>query len=109
MAKIVVDAGVKLAFNLPQQNINLGTMPSMDASFNMEDIDTYVAIILPIIFAAACLPFVVMRAAMMELDCFITRRKQLGENFDDLIVLEGFKHRPRVNNRRLYYNQSLAE
>ena len=60
-------------------------------------------------FAVACLPFVIMRAAMMELDCFITRRKQLGENFDDLIVLEGFKHRPRVNNRRLYYNQSLAE
>jgi len=119
-SKIVVDAGVKLAFNLPQQNINLGTMPSMDASFNMEDIDTYVAIILPIIFAAACLPFVVMRAAMMELDCFITRRKQLGDDFDDLVVLEGvhnrrkntrkhIHHQPMQNNRRFLQNQSLAE
>ena len=118
-SKITVNAGVNLALNLPQQNINLGTLPSMDASFNMEDIDTYVAIIAPIIFAAACLPFVVMRAAMMELDCFVTRRKQLGDDFDDLVVLEGVQNRRKTrkhiqpaglqNNRRFLQNQSLAE
>lgn len=108
-SKILINAGVQIGIDMPKSTINLGEMPSMDLSANLKDIDQIIAIIAPIMFAVACLPFVIMRAAMMELDCFITRRKQLGENFDDLIVLEGFKHRPRVNNRRLYYNQSLAE
>ncbi len=30
-----------------------------------------------VMFAVFCLPFVIMRAAMMELDCFITHKKEL--------------------------------
>ena len=41
----------------------------------------------------------------MELDCFVTRKKQLGEDFDDLLVLESHPEksgkRIHQNNRRL--------
>lgn len=107
-SKIVINAGVHLGIELPKSNINLGEMPSMDLSMDMDTIDQYVAIIAPILFVITCLPFVIMRAAMMELDCFITRRKQLGDDFDDLITLEGLKPRQRVNNRRLHHT-SIAE
>ena len=63
-------------------------MPAMDASFNTEESDRFHAIVFPIVFAVLCLPFIIMRAAMMELDCFITRKKQLGEDFDDLLVFD---------------------
>ena len=107
-SKILINAGVQLGIDLPKSEINLGEMPSMEIDLNMDPIDQYVAIFAPVLFVVTCLPFVIMRSAMMELDCFITRRKQLGDDFDDLITLEGLKPRTRVNNRRLQ-NKSIGE
>lgn len=46
---------------------------------------------------------------MMELDCFVTRRKQLGHDFDDFLVMQSSKN-PRkglANNRRLRNNDDV--
>ena len=76
-------------------------MPAMDASFNTDESDRFHAIIFPIVLATLCLPFVIMRAAMMELDCFITRKKQVGDDFDDLLVLESH---PQKSGKRIHQN-----
>ena len=91
---------------MPKNQLNLGEMPAMDASFNTDESDRFHAIIAPIVFAVLCLPFIIMRAAMMELDCFITREKQLGEHFDDLLVLESQSGKSR-GQKRIYQNQRL--
>ena len=88
-SKIDVETGgMDVSIKLPNQRINLASMPSVDASFNTESSDNLHAILLPVILAAICLPFTIMRAAMMELDCFVTRRKQLGQDFDDFLMME---------------------
>jgi hypothetical protein len=38
-------------------------------------------IIFPCILAGLCMPLVVMRAVMMELDCFVIRKRQLKSDF----------------------------
>ena len=38
------------------------------------------AIVIPLVLALIAAPFVIMRAAMMELDCFIARKKELEDN-----------------------------
>ena len=81
-------------------------MPAMDASFNTEESDRFHAIVFPIVFAVLCLPFIIMRAAMMELDCFITRKKQLGEDFDDLLVLES-QPGEKSGQKRIHQNRRL--
>lgn len=97
--------GNVIKIKMPQNKVDLGQMPAMDASFNTDESDRFHAIIFPIVLATLCLPFVIMRAAMMELDCFVTRKKQLGEDFDDLLVLESHPEksgkRIHQNNRRL--------
>jgi len=96
-----VDTGfVDITMNMPNQDLNLGSLPSIDASFNTESTDRWHAIIFPIVLAVVCLPFTIMRAAMMELDCFVTRKKQLGEDFDEFLIIESSRHKPNVNNRR---------
>ena len=91
-----------MSINLPQNKINLASMPSMDASMNTDSSDRTHAIIFPVVLAAFCLPFTIMRAAMMELDCFVTRRKQLGDDFDEFLVLESSPKKKEVfaQNRR---------
>ena len=37
------------------------------------------AIVVPLVLAIIAAPFVIMRAAMMELDCFIARKKELED------------------------------
>ena len=43
---------------------------------------------------------------MMELDCFITRKKQLGEDFDDLLVLES-QPGEKSGQKRIHQNRRL--
>jgi hypothetical protein len=74
-SKIIVETGgMDVAVNLPNTKIDLGSMPSIDATLNTDSSDEMHAVLLPVILAAICVPFVIMRAAMMELDCFVTRR-----------------------------------
>merc|ERR1712025_1187296 len=49
---------------------------------------------------------IIMRAAMMELDCFITRKKQLGEDFDDLLVVESQSGK-NSGQKRIHQNRRL--
>ena len=87
-----------LNINLPESKIDMGSMPSMKINLSTEASDRWIAIIFPIALAILCLPFTIMRAAMMELDCFVTRRKQLGEDFDDYLVTHSKKS--SLHNRR---------
>ena len=57
----------------------------------------------------ACLPFTIIRAAMINLDCFIIRRRQLGDDFEERVLLESSKNRTKVNNLTLYHNHSFSE
>ena len=52
-------------------------MPKVSANLNLVDNDAYVAIIVPILLAGLAVPFVVMRAVMMELDCFVAHKKDV--------------------------------
>lgn len=88
-SKFVVETGgLDVAVHLPNAKIDLGSMPSMNAGLNTDSSDEIHAILFPIILAALCLPFTIMRAAMMELECFVVRRKQLGDDFDDLLTMQ---------------------
>jgi len=98
--------GNVIKIKMPKNQLNLGEMPAMDASFNTDESDRFHAITAPIVFAVLCLPFIIMRAAMMELDCFITRKKQLGEDFDDLLVLESQSGKSG-GQKRIYQNRRL--
>ena len=57
--------------------LDLGSMPAMSATVNTDSQDVIYATIIPVVLAAVAVPFVIMRASMMELDCFIARRKQI--------------------------------
>ena len=46
---------------------------------------------------------------MINLDCFIIRRKQLGDDFEDRVLLESSKQKTKVNNQTLYHNHSFSE
>ena len=52
-------------------------MPKVSANLNLVDNDAYVAIVVPILLAGLAVPFVVMRAVMMELDCFVAHKKDV--------------------------------
>ena len=71
--------GFDLNVNLPHQSMNLGSMPPIEADLNLSSHDHIFAVIAPLILAIIVLPFVTMRSAMMELDCFIARRKSLAD------------------------------
>ena len=70
-------AGLDLSLNLPNTKLDLGSMPKVSANLNLVDNDAYVAIIVPILLAGLAVPFVVMRAVMMELDCFVAHKKDV--------------------------------
>lgn len=77
-SKVIVQAGgLDVAVNLPVQKIDLGSMPAVSATLNTDSTDLIHAIVVPMVLALLAVPFVIMRAAMMELDCFVTRRKEL--------------------------------
>ncbi len=90
---IVEAGGLDVSLNLPNTKIDLGEMPTFSASLNTDSSDELHAILAPVILVAICVPFVIMRAAMMELDCFVTRRKQLGDSFEDAVLAQ---HRKRT-------------
>lgn len=108
-SQITAKTGVMdLNFNLPESKIDLGSMPSMKVNLSTESSDRWIAILFPVALAVLCLPFTIMRAAMMELDCFVTRRKQLGEDFDDFLVTHG-KKSVALHNRRHYPGVNLRD
>jgi hypothetical protein len=83
-SKVIVQAGgLNVALNLPNSKIDLGAIPSFKATLNTDSMDRLHAILFPVILAAMTAPFVIMRAALMELDCFLARRKQLEEEEQD--------------------------
>ena len=71
--------GVNLGINLDGQNVDLGGMPPISTDINLDSSDHLMAVIAPLILSMVVLPFVTMRSAMMELDCFIARRKSLSD------------------------------
>lgn len=82
-SKVVVQAGgLDVALNLPNTKLNLGSMPTFSVTLNTDSQDVMHAIVLPCVLAIVTIPFVIMRATMMELDCFVARRKQLqGQSY----------------------------
>eukprot|EP00096_Caligus_rogercresseyi_P011208 TRINITY_DN4342_c0_g1_i1.p1 TRINITY_DN4342_c0_g1~~TRINITY_DN4342_c0_g1_i1.p1 ORF type:complete len:520 (-),score=63.06 TRINITY_DN4342_c0_g1_i1:739-2298(-) len=74
--KVIVKAmGLDIGIGLPNQSVDLGSMPAVKANINTSENDGLISIILPCILLFLPLPFVVMRALMSELDCFVLRRK----------------------------------
>ncbi len=100
--------GLDVSLNLPNTKIDLGSMPTFSASVNTDASDELHAIVAPIILVAICVPFVLMRAAMMELDCFVTRRKQLGDRFEDLVLTQQHKRSGNARFRREFGTSTLT-
>ena len=75
--------GINLAINLCKilgQNLDLGDMEPIQLDrINLDKYDHLLAVIAPLILTMMVLPFATMRAAMLELDCFIARRKTLAD------------------------------
>jgi hypothetical protein len=74
---IVQAGGLDVSLNLPNTKLDLGTMPQFSATLNTDSTDAVHAVLVPLILAAIAVPFVVMRAIMMELDCFLARKKEV--------------------------------
>ena len=53
-----------------------------------------------VVLAVFCLPFVIMRAAMMELDCFILHKKELDSLEDEKLAVRRNKTSGRAPVRR---------
>ena len=70
--------GLDVSLDLPHTQMDLGSMPAMSATIDTTSNDLTLAIAAPLILSLIVFPFVTMRAAMMELDCFITSRKALN-------------------------------
>ncbi|TRY75084.1 hypothetical protein TCAL_10801 [Tigriopus californicus] len=95
-------SGIALNLNLPDQEINLASMPDPYLNLNTEQSHIYIASAFPILMVFMSLPWMVMRAAIMELDCLVVRRKfidgeKAGSTSD--IVHEnahGFRMRIRI-------------
>ena len=68
-----------LGINLDSQHIDLGKMDPMKTDINLDTSDHLFAVIAPLFLTMVVLPFATMRAAMMELDCFIARRKSITD------------------------------
>lgn len=97
-SKIHIGAfGVGLGLSMPNQKMNLGSMPAMNASINTEALDSALAVLVPIVLAIFCLPFAIMRASMMELDCFITHKKEL-DSFEENVLAGSRRDKRRTNN-----------
>ena len=93
--------GINLGINLDGQNVDLGGMPPISTDINLDSSDHLLAVIAPLILSMVVLPFVTMRSAMMELDCFIARRKSLVE-------LERVKRHKRIMKKKKKLTQQYA-
>ena len=93
--------GINLGINLDGQNVNLGGMPPINTDINLDTSDHLLAVIAPLILTMVVLPFATMRAAMMELDCFIARRKTLAD-------LERVQRHKRISKKKKKLNQQYA-
>jgi len=93
--------GINLGINLDGQNVNLGGMPPINTDINLDTSDHLLAVIAPLILTMMVLPFATMRAAMMELDCFIARRKTLAD-------LERVQRHKRLSKKKKKLNQHYA-
>lgn len=69
-------------------------MPPISTDINLDTSDHLLAVIAPLILSMVVLPFVTMRSAMMELDCFIARRKSLAD-------LERVKRHKRIVKKKV--------
>lgn len=78
---MVQAGGLDVSLNLPNTHLDLGSMPAVSATLNTDTTDLWHAIIIPMVLAMITVPFVIMRAAMMELDCVIVRKKEVLELF----------------------------
>ena len=88
--------GLDIEMKLPNSVMNPATMPGADLNISSsEELDYVLAVLLPIVLAVTVLPFVTMRAAMMEMDCFVASRKLL-----DAIDVESYVYRKNRRSRR---------
>lgn len=69
--------GIDVAVPIPSEPLDLSGMPGLNVHLDTTSYDLIYAIVAPALLALLAVPFVVMRAAMMELDCFLTRRKEV--------------------------------
>lgn len=76
---MIKTAGMDVSLDLPNSNVDLGSMPSTSANINTDNLDPLFAIVVPVMLAFIVLPFLIMRVSMMELDCFVSRRKALAD------------------------------
>ena len=69
--------------------LDLGEMPGANLNIEWgEEQDLFLAIVVPILLSLMVLPFVTMRSAMMEMDCFVASKKLL-----DIIDVESYVHK----------------
>ena len=88
--------GLDIEMKLPNSVMNPATMPGADLNISSsEELDYVLAVLFPIVLAVTVLPFVTMRAAMMEMDCFVASRKLL-----DAIDVESYVYRKNKRSRR---------
>ena len=76
-------------------------MPPIDADIDLGNKDHLFAVIAPLLLSMVVLPFATMRSAMMELDCFIARRKSL-------VDLERIQRNKRIQKRKRQSPQQYA-
>ncbi len=104
-SKVIVQAGgLDVSLNLPNTKLDLGTMPQFSATLNTDSTDAVHAVLFPIVLAGLAVPFVVMRAVMMELDCFVARKKEVGMENDQFNV----RFQSRSKRRRQQRSESLS-
>lgn len=70
--------------SLPDQELNLASIPSPSLHLNTEESDMMFAFAIPMLFVFLSLPWAVMRAAIMELECIVVHRKDI-ESESDLV------------------------
>ncbi|XP_040570448.1 uncharacterized protein [Lepeophtheirus salmonis] len=100
--KLFVKAmGLDIGISLPDQNLDLGSMPPVTANVNTSENDGLISIIIPAVLLLLPLPFVVIRALMMELDCFVLRRKDF-EKFAPELAQNSTTKEALHTNREIY-------
>jgi len=109
-SKVFVQAaGLDLSLNLPNTKLDLGSMPKVSANLNLVDNDAYVAIFIPILLAGLAVPFVVMRAVMMELDCFVAHKKDVDPVTGNRYSYSPSKRRRHQRSEALGISQMVRE
>ena len=84
-------------------------MPKVSANLNLVDNDAYVAIIVPILLAGLAVPFVVMRAVMMELDCFVGHKKDVDSGGNNKYNYSPGKRRRHQRSESLAISHMVRE